>query len=448
MSRDEPPTTKRARARLLGGVAVSSGVARVRYAVRSLSTSGPDELAKERDAEIARKVFAALGQLRGAALKISQMLSTEEDLLPDAFREELARASYRAPPLNRAVVRRIIRTELGAPPERVFSSIDMMPFAAASLGQVHRAEAAGQPGVLAVKVQYPGMAAAISSDMTIVRSMLRAANQVGGEGGLQSMMPLLDEIERRLFEEVDYRKEAEATRFFKGGLASLDVEVPEVVSEFSGGRVLTTSLIPGQHIDQWLLTDPTAAERSRVARSLAQVFFHCAFGLGRVQADPNFGNYLVLPDGRLGLIDFGCSEQVTPTSAAFLGLTMRAYIDNDLDTVIAEHQRLGMLAVDLSPARRADLHARMKLSHEWVADVLGPATTDFAALPDLMKRVRDSGMSLGPALDKPVRGLLFAGRAFNGLVRMLSKIRAQVSLRDLLPPAEGFDPQRHRGLDG
>ncbi|MFV8755932.1 ABC1 kinase family protein [Nannocystaceae bacterium ST9] len=440
---DQPPTKKFQRARIVGGAAVDSGLTRLRYAVRGLGKSDSKQLDEQRDEEIARRMFAAMGQLRGVALKISQMLATEQDLVPEAARRELAQAAYRAPPLNRAVARRAIQAELGATPERLFAEFDSMPFAAASLGQVHRAIERGTGRELAVKVQYPGIDEAIASDVQMVRVLFRGLKPLSNKRReFEAVEPAVAEIEQRLYEELDYQHEAEATEWFRTRAIHPQIVVPAVVRELSSRKLLTTEMLRGQHLDEWLASGPSKAEIDRRGQLLAELFFTCMFRVRRVHSDPNPGNYLFLPEGRIGLIDFGCTDVVSPEIAAFFGLCMRAYMDGDLDEVIAQYQRVGLLAADMNAAKRAEIRAQMEPSRDWVARSLGVETVDFAAYQSILTDMREAAMALGPSFEQPLPGVIFVTRSFTGLFRMLRAMKAEVRLRDLVPEAEYFEALR------
>src|SRR3989344_4679719 len=170
MARTEPPRTGRlARGTSTGTAAARIGMAKLGHRVRTPSAQAQ----ADHEAALGRILFGALGQLRGSALKVSQLLSMHPGLLPDGVRQELARAHHQAPPLNRALVGRVFRQAFGQEPEALFEHFEPTAFAAASLGQVHRAQLAGH-GTVAVKVQYHGIAATITSDMQLMRAALRA----------------------------------------------------------------------------------------------------------------------------------------------------------------------------------------------------------------------------------------------------------------------------------
>lgn len=218
-----PGTRKLARSAIVGVATARAGAAQLR---RRLSRDPSPQARAEHEAKIGRIVFAALSQMRGTALKAAQVLSLDAELLPAGVRAELAKSTHRVTPLNRALVGRVFRAAFGCEPEALFRTFTHPAFAAASLGQVHRA-VMDDGAEVAVKVQYPGIAATIDSDIGLLRAAL-------GRIGL-GLMPMpdppivarvLDEIERQLHEEVDYLLEAGRQRAFSALARPDDIVLP------------------------------------------------------------------------------------------------------------------------------------------------------------------------------------------------------------------------------
>ena len=168
-SADPPRTSKLARGSITGLAAARIGLARLGHRVRTPTAQAQ----AAHEAALGHILFGALGQLRGTALKVSQLLSMHPNLLPERVRQELQRAHHQAPPINRALIGRVFRQSFGQEPEALFTQFEPTAFAAASLGQVHRAQLVGH-GTVAVKVQYPGIASTIASDIALMRTALRA----------------------------------------------------------------------------------------------------------------------------------------------------------------------------------------------------------------------------------------------------------------------------------
>jgi len=249
----------------------------------------------------------------GAFLKIGQMLSTRPDLLPKAWIAELSRLQDGAPPFSFAEVTRVIREDLGAPPEEIFSTFDPEPIAAASIGQVHRATT--KDGIqVAVKVQRPNIAHLIEVDMELLTFMLE---------GLKEMLPPSDyetiatEIRTTLQRELDYRREAESMKRMAALLEGTEkVRVPTPIDALCTGRVLTSTFEPGRKINLVLdeLAGPAGdpAALADVLGRLVEAYVRQILVFGFFQADPHPGNFLVASDGTLVLLDFGCARELSP----------------------------------------------------------------------------------------------------------------------------------------
>ncbi|MCG8549313.1 MAG: AarF/ABC1/UbiB kinase family protein, partial [Desulfobacterales bacterium] len=304
---DNIPTTKLGRALAGGKTAAKTGGSLLGYyAKRPFLSSQRRQIEKTKSQQAgARALFSGLTLLKGTALKVAQQLSLETDMLPGAVCKELSRAYHQVPPINKALVRKVIQNELGAPPEEMFKSFDLEAFAAASLGQVHRAMS--EEGLaLAVKIQYPGIADTIENDMILVRQMLRP--MVPGH----QLMPALREVTARLKEEVDYRQEADNITCFDQRLNMEGVRLPGVHRDLTTGSVLTLTHLSGLPLDTWLTSGPTQKERQLVARRLNDIFLKSLYECHVIHADPNPGNFIIDDDLNVGLVDFGCIKHLTP----------------------------------------------------------------------------------------------------------------------------------------
>lgn len=313
-----PRTSKLARGAITGLAAARIGMAELGHRTRPRSPQAQ----AEHEAAVGRILFGALGQLRGSALKVSQLLSMHPQLLPEGVRSELARAHHQALPLNRALVGRVFRQAFGQEPEALFDRFEPTAFAAASLGQVHRAQLTGH-GTVAVKVQYPGIASTIASDMQLVRGVLRTLAHTDlplpDAGVVQAVM---DEIEATLLREVDYLQEAAQLQWFAQHAAHPGVLIAQPVLSHTRAQVLTQQYLPGQPLQAWLATQPSQSLRDQAGQRLWDWFLHCTFVLGRVHADPHPGNFVFTADGAVGVLDFGCTREL---SAPFRQHVARAW---------------------------------------------------------------------------------------------------------------------------
>ena len=286
--------------------------------------------------EIADIIFDALGELKGVSVKIAQQVALGMPFLPPAYLEKISKSFNAIPTINKALVRKIIKTELTAYPQDVFDSFNMEAFGAASLGQVHLASKDGE--ALAVKVQYPGIKKSIESDMSLIHFGLKRF----AKG--QNVDHIINEIEERLYEEVDYELEAENCTFFRENMDNENIIIPKVYPELSSGKVLTTSFLEGLDFEGYLATTPTQEEKNAYAQLIFDSFFHALYSLKCIHADPNPGNFLFMQDGKLGLIDFGCVKRVeddflTQYNQLHLNLLK---VDDDI-SIVKQYVTLGMI---------------------------------------------------------------------------------------------------------
>lgn len=300
-----PPQGRLTRLRKIAGLSAQLGADVLKSGARRLAGQEPDVFSTG----MAEKLVATLGDLKGAAMKFGQALSMDPDLLTPEVRQVLARLQNQAPAMGYEAVARVIQEELGAPPEALFREFDGQPLAAASLGQVHRAVLEDGRTVV-VKVQYPGVGESLKGDLDslglIVKTVSKASRAMDGTAYFQ-------ELREEFLLELDYRREARLCRAFAQSAARLeDLKVPGVVLERSSGRVLTLELLEGQTLKDWVLTAPPAEERFRVARQLIRAIYGPFFCAGEIHADPHPGNFMVMKDGRLGLLDFGSIKSFSP----------------------------------------------------------------------------------------------------------------------------------------
>ncbi|HVS19148.1 MAG TPA: AarF/ABC1/UbiB kinase family protein [Planctomycetota bacterium] len=318
-------------------------------------------------------VVSRMSYLRGAVMKFGQVLAHWPDVVPAAFSEVLGHLHSEAPPMHYALVRESLRRELGGDPSRVFAAFETRAFAAASLGQVHRARLKDGRRV-AVKVQYPDIARTIREDLLNLKTACFPARL---SGDWQNMLAQFEEICATLERETDYLAEARATTRAQEVLADLeDVVVPSVVEEHSGPRVLVTEYLEGLHLDDWLATRPSQPERDAYGERIARASFRLWYSGRTIYADPHPGNFLFLPDGRLGLIDFGCMRAFTDAEFEYVMEVERAAESGDRERIHAALAR----GCDLPPeALAGERRGKMLAYCDWLwAPVRGDEPFDYS----------------------------------------------------------------------
>lgn len=270
-----------------------------------------------------------LGTLRGLAAKVGQMASYVDGVIPEGQREhyEVAMKGLRAatPRSSPSEVRALITAELGASPEELFAEWGEAPIASASIGQVHRARLHDGRAV-AVKVQHPGVAAAVESDLSNGSILTSMASSMG----MRRHDPdaVFAVIKARFREELDYAHEAGNQRHF-GAMFEGDrhIRVPAVIDDRSTGRVLTMEFVEGRSFDEAVLAP--REQREAWAKALWRYVFSAILGGGRFNADPHPGNYIFLPDGAVGVLDFGCVQRIPDDNRKHARAMHRAALARD-----------------------------------------------------------------------------------------------------------------------
>ena len=337
------PKSGLSRAGVVGATAARVAFNQIGHKIKRpfLSDSQKTLSKEDLDNENAKLIFDALSKLRGTAMKLGQLLGMEMDIIPPAYQKELEKSFYRVPPLNRTLVRKVFINEFNKPPEEIFAEFDGNAFAAASLGQVHHATLKNGDKV-AVKVQYPGVGDAMRSDLKMMRQIGATLPQTS------SFSPALLEIEKRLTEELDYNSEAKNTNWFRESNRLGFVKIPYVYDEFSTGKILTTSIINGDHLNTWLDKNPSQELRNKTAQNLYDFFVESVRNTMRLHADPNPGNFLLGDDGNIGVIDFGCIKNLKPEFANLFPDLLKMQLAGKKEDIIAAYVALGVPAENIN----------------------------------------------------------------------------------------------------
>jgi predicted unusual protein kinase regulating ubiquinone biosynthesis (AarF/ABC1/UbiB family) len=403
------------------------GKALMHYAKRPFMSAAAHHRARDemiRDG--AKTLFQGLSLLKGTALKLAQLLSLELDLLPEAACRELARAYHQVPPINRALVRKAVRDGLNKPPEEAFQQFDLNAFAAASIGQVHAA-ADHADTALAVKIQYPGIAETIESDLGLLRQALRPVIQT------DQLLPLLRELSERLHEEVDYHREADHLFRFARSLKIKGVRIPEVKPALCSRTVLSATRLPGVPLNHWLESHPDQAAVDHVAQMLQRIFITGFYDLHVIHADPNPGNFIIADDLTVGLVDFGCMKTFSPAFAAQYRRLVRAAAHQQKQNHFREMIAMGMLgkAPDKKIIKAVQNFADA-FGH-WLGRLFEKEKFDFGRHPDFIAEGK-SLMVQGHQLWRHMTinpDFIFLNRTRYGLLRLFERMGARVCFRNV-----------------
>lgn len=373
----------------------------------------------------AMRLVGGMVYLRGAVMKVGQALAAYPNLVPEEIASTLERLHFNAPPMHFALVREQLENELERSVGEAFAEFDERAFAAASLGQVHRARLHSGERV-AVKIQYPGIARTIDSDLrnlAVVVAPLRFTRD------WDCVSAQLDDVCRVLTAEVDYAAEADALdRARKLFSDEEGIVVPRVFREYSTARVLTMELIDGVHVDSWLARNPSQEERDAFGEKIYTSQFRFYYAGRCDYADPHPGNYLFLDDGRLGVIDFGCVRPYDAAEFALLGEIDHAFFEG------SERVRAMLIRYcDLSPAEAEDERrmALMDESYRWTVEPLLHSRFDFGDAEHLRIGIDIMARAVTRRYTRSHPMQLYLSRTLIGLRSLLHRMRARVPVRDI-----------------
>jgi predicted unusual protein kinase regulating ubiquinone biosynthesis (AarF/ABC1/UbiB family) len=383
-------------------------------------------VAAELQARTAEQLFQVLGQLKGGAMKMGQALSVFEAALPEdvaaPYRAALTKLQEAAPPLPATTVHAVLAKELGRDWRESFRSFDDTPAAAASIGQVHRAVWSDGRDV-AVKVQYPGAGPALLGDL---KQLGRLARMLRSFTPGLDVKPLLAELEKRVAEELDYRLEADAQRTFTSAYErDEEIVVPAVVA--GAERVLVTEWIDGVPLSQ-VIANGSPEQRDRASLLLARFLFSGPVLAGLLHADPHPGNFRLLPDGRLGVLDFGAVDRLPDGAPEPIGRVARLALEGRGEEVLAALREEGFVK------ETVDIDAEALL--DYVLPLLEPVAapsfrftrswlrTQAARLAD----PRSPAAQLGRRLNLPPSYLLIH-RVTTGTIGVLCQLAGQADYR-------------------
>ena len=431
----------------LAKLGVGAGARIAAHSIANIFRGGNTRSAADSEffAQQAQVLANELGQLKGSVMKAGQMLGLFGDyFLPPEAVAVLASLqdstppvawSYVAPQLERAISReRLAELE-----------IDHTPIAAASLGQAHRARRKSDGLELVVKIQYPGVAEAVESDIRTLSRLIAASRLTPKNFDLT---PIFAEVREMLVQECDYAQEAAYTEAFRTHLVDDPrFVVPRVLREYSSARVLTTTFEQGLSLQDAKVKALPQAQRNHLGRAFAELFLNEFFGWGLVQTDPNFGNYRVrLHEGgepQLVLLDFGACRQFERDFVNNYGLVVRGAVNSDEETIRKGAEAMGLIGADFPPAAMTGLAAMCASIVEPFNPELAPAERLNAAGEyrfagsDLPMRVSQMGAksALSMSFKMPPREIVFLHRRLGGVFMALVTLSAELDLRKPLARA-------------
>ena len=374
------------------------------------------------------RIADRLSHLRGAAMKLGQMISMDAgDMLPPELAEIMAKLRQNAHRMPPQQLQQVLAGEWGKDWRTRFARFDATPIAAASIGQVHRAQTRDGRD-LAIKVQYPGVRASIDADVDNVATLLGVSGLLPRE---LDIAPLLAAAKQQLREEADYVREGEQLTLFGRLLADAsDYVVPSLDAEFTTGQVLAMSFVEGRPIET--LVDAPQDARDAAMRALIALVLRELFEFGVMQTDPNFANYRYQPvTGKLVLLDFGASRPVEPSTALGYRRLLSALIDGDRDAA----RQAAIAAGFVGDGAIAHHGARIDRMLDVVIGEIGrPGPFDFGDR-GFVALLRDQGLDVAAdraAWHIPPADLLFVQRKISGTALLAARLRARIDVREMV----------------
>ena len=301
---DRIPTSKIQRASKIVSTGLKVGVNYAKYYGKKMVTD-EQQAKQDLNSANAEDIYDGLKELKGSALKVAQMLSMEKNILPRAYVEKFSLAQFSVPPLSVPLVQKTFRRYLGRNPQQVFDSFSAQSINAASIGQVHKATLNGIE--LAVKIQYPGVAKSISSDLALIKPIAKKMLNITGDGSDQYFI----EVEQKLIEETDYERELNQSAQMAKDCAHIPhLKFPRYYPKLSCKGILTMDWMSGQHLSEWCKKPLSPEQGQKIGQTLWDFYMYQMHVLRRIHADPHPGNFLIDEADNLMVIDFGCLKEI------------------------------------------------------------------------------------------------------------------------------------------
>lgn len=413
---------------LTAKVSSSYGFQLVKEAFQSLDRAAQSR--SQAHVRNAQRIVQTLGQLKGAVMKVGQYVSIQADLLPREFSEVLASLQKAAPPVDFDLVADQIQAEFGKAPDALFARFDRMPHASASIGQVHRARLSKGTEVV-VKVQYPGVEENIESDLKNLKTILSTGGIVGYRK--DDLNEIFEEIRDRLYEELDYEREAESAQLFRKLFQKEErVLIPRVYPAYCSKRVLTLEYLPGDDLEALLALPYTQEDRDSFGGLIFDIYSRQLFRLGILHADPHPGNFAFRKDGRMILYDFGCLKEIPP-------YIQRAYRDIVLCGLRQEYDRADEVMLRLGTRDPRKSPPGPEFYRRYGEILREPFCSeepyDFGASNIHERLMELAPLGISKMLHfKPPREALFISRTITGHYGNLRRIRAKAHWGKILEP--------------
>lgn len=377
----------------------------------------------------AADIYSSLSELKGSALKVAQMLSMDRSLLPQAYQQKFAMAQYSAPPLSYPLVSRIFQQQFKKGPDQLFDTFTTKAVNAASMGQVHRATL--DEKTYAVKIQYPGISDTVQSDLAMVKPIALSMFSINPV----EYAEFIKEVEERLLEETDYELELKRSVELTGACAHIPGLIfPKYYPAMSGKKILTMDWIDGKPLGEYFGGKLSDEHAQNIGQAIWDFYHFQIHKLRQVHADPHPGNFLVTPDHKLGVIDFGCVKVIPNTFYdCYFQLLNRS--------ILKDQQKLKKVFLDLRFIWPDDTAAEKKFFTELFTELVELLSRPFAdktfdfSDKDYFKTLYDYGEKLTGMKElrnsKKARGVkdaLYINRTYFGLYSIMHELKVHVKV--------------------
>jgi predicted unusual protein kinase regulating ubiquinone biosynthesis (AarF/ABC1/UbiB family) len=420
---DSIPTSKMQRASKLVTTGAKIGVNYLKYYGDKI-TKTEDEAKARLNENNAEDIYDGLKTLKGSALKVAQMLSMEKSILPQAYVEKFSLSQFSVPPLSPALVTKTFNKYFGKNPNEIYDKFDAVSVNAASIGQVHKAKKDGKE--LAVKIQYPGVAQSISSDLALVKPIAIKMFNIKGKDSDK----YFKEVENKLVEETNYILEVEQSKEIVAACKHIpNLNFPEYYSDLSTDRIITMDWMHGVHLSEFTTNNEEVS--NKLGQALWDFYMFQMHKLKKVHADPHPGNFLVSKENELIVIDFGCMKTIP--MEFYTPYFELAKPENISDPVLFE-QKLYELEILREDDSKEELDFFRAMFHEMLSLFTQPLHQEYFDFSDenFFGKISDLGQKYAKSTElKNMNGnrgskhFIYINRTFFGLYNLMHDLRAK-----------------------
>jgi len=424
-SLDSIPTSKIQRASKLIQTGAKVGVNYLKYYGDKL-TKTEEEAKESLNLSNAEDIYDGLKQMKGSALKVAQMLSMEKSILPRAYVEKFSLSQFSVPPLSAPLVLKTFKKYFGKNPNEIFDTFNLESINAASIGQVHQAELNGKK--LAVKIQYPGVADSISSDLALVKPIAIKMFNIKGKDSDK----YFKEVEYKLIEETDYINEVKQSKEVVQACKHLpNLLFPNYYEEWSSERIITMDWMTGKHLSEFTAVNNNQELANTIGQGLWDFYMYQMHTIKKVHADPHPGNFLVSDEGKLIVLDFGCMKEVPDDFyVPYFDLAKKENINNP----VFFEEKLYELEILKPEDTKEEKIFFSKLFHEMLSLFTQPFhnetfdfsdETFFGKIAELGERYSKSTEIRNMNGNRGSKHFIYINRTFFGLYNLMHDIKAK-----------------------